>query len=164
MKLAPPPQRAQGIRQPGCTAAPLCPLPQLKQGCRHTVQPPPSTGPAWCNEQNWQSVTHCDSQIVCQLFVFLPVASMKWVNMIFQQSCTSSWIKPDRRMFTILATLKGQLQVKLELSGYKTVSVSAQDLCVRSVSRHWGLYHGVPLSFYKNKLRNRVENEVKWHS
>ena len=51
----------------------------------------------------------------------------------------------------------------LGLPGYKTVSVSVYDLYITSMSRHWGLCHGVPLPFYKNKLRNGGENGGKWH-
>lgn len=98
--------RHQAARLHSCT---LCPLPQLKQGCSKCAT---FSFNGSCLVQ-WTKLTvsdsHCDSQIACQLFVFLPSALMKSVNTIFQQSWTSSWIKLDRRMFTTLVTLKVQL-------------------------------------------------------
>lgn len=66
-------------------------------------------------------------------------------------------------MYIMLVTQRLQLQVMLGPLGSKPVAISVYDLYIRSISRYWGLCHGVPLSFYKNTLRNREEKEGKQH-
>lgn len=100
-KFAPPLQRTWGIRQPVSTAASFCPLLVFEWVL-----------PSAMNKTDI-SVTHTViAKQSASFLCFSPVALMKWVNMIFQQSCTSSWIKPNRRMYTMLVTLKAPHQVR----------------------------------------------------
>lgn len=100
-KFAPPLQRTWGIRQPVSTAASFCPLLVFEWVL-----------PSAMNKTDI-SVTHTViAKQSASFLCFSPVALLKWVNMIFQQSCTSSWIKPNRRMYTMLVTLKAPHQVR----------------------------------------------------